>query len=104
MIGIDAGKAHQIGTAPLAENKRSDLITALDLFCIDVKEQKCYQEEGSDGSSDCCRRGELQVRLGLGHGGSEVCVRCTYFWDMLLSLVSSCFVAAVFTRITVMLK
>lgn len=66
MIGIDTGKAHQIGTAPLAENKRSDLITALDLFCIDVKEQKCHREEGRDGSSDCCRRGELQVRLGLG--------------------------------------
>lgn len=80
MIGIDAGRAHQIGTAPLAENKRSDLITALDLFCIDVKEQKCHQEEGRDGSSDCCRRGELQVRLDLGGMEEVKCVHAVHIF------------------------
>lgn len=39
----DTDKAHQIGTAYLVEHKRCNPLTALDPFCIDVKEQRYHQ-------------------------------------------------------------
>lgn len=41
--------AHQIGTAYLVEHKRFNPLTAPDLFCIHVKEQRYHRGAGRDG-------------------------------------------------------
>lgn len=62
-------KAHQIGTAYLVEHKRCNPLSALDPFCIDVKEQRYHQGEGRD-RGQIISTGELsglQVSLGQGN-------------------------------------
>lgn len=66
IIGEDTDKAHQIGAAYLFEHKRCSPLTAPGPFCIDVKEQRCHQGAGRDGSSDYThwKPTGLQVRPG----------------------------------------
>lgn len=77
----DTDKAHQIGTAYLVEHKRCNALTALDPFCIDVKEQRYHHWEGRDGGQivspgEACRSAQARGAEGMEE------VECAYVCEL----------------------